>query len=86
MSGTGMENGMKWFPEAGVLPVIQSPKMRSVSPWVHKRMMSEPNEWDAETAAKDLARRSCWSKMQWTYLKKSTNSLYCASNCKTDEE
>ena len=52
-----MENGMKWVPEAGVLPVIQSSKIGSVSQWVHKRMLSAPNEWDADTAAKDLLRR-----------------------------
>lgn len=57
MSGAGMENGKQWVPEAGVLPVIQSSKIGSVSQWVHKRMLSAPNEWDAETAAKDLVRR-----------------------------
>lgn len=57
MNGAGMENGMKRFPGAGVVPVIQSSQMGSVSQWVHKRMLSSQDEYDGETAAKDLARR-----------------------------
>ena len=50
MNGVGMENGMKWFPRVGVVPVVNS---KSVSRWVLSRTGGE----EAKAAAMDLARR-----------------------------
>lgn len=50
MNGAGMENGMKRFPGAGVVPVVNS---KRVSRWVLSRRAGE----EAKAAAMDLARR-----------------------------
>lgn len=50
MNGAGMENGMKLFPGAGVVPVVNSKR-------VSRRVLSRMGGDEAKAAAMDLARR-----------------------------